>query len=85
VSSNVNDIETKQNEASILFFLNIEAKHTWLIPKILKIDAKRTPLIQELTKIEAKQPLLIPDKRKIEVKNSAYSFVPRRLFIPALQ
>ncbi len=57
-SSNLNDIETKRNEASILAFFNIEAKRTWLIQKILKIEAKRTLLIQELTKIEAKRPLL---------------------------
>jgi hypothetical protein len=57
-SSNFNDIVTKRNEALILAFFNIEAKRTWLIPKILKIEAKRTLLIQELTKIEAKRPLL---------------------------
>jgi hypothetical protein len=68
--SNVNDIKTKGNEASILAFLNIKAKRTWLIPKILKIEAKRTLLIQELTKIEAKRPQLIPDIRKIEAKRT---------------
>jgi hypothetical protein len=53
-----------------LGFFFIEAKRTWLIPKILKIDAKRTLLIQELTKIEAKRPLLIPDIRKIKAKRT---------------
>jgi hypothetical protein len=67
-NSNVNDIETKQNKASILAFLNIKAKRTWLIQKMLKIEAKRTLLIQELTKIEAKRPVLFPDIRKIEAK-----------------
>jgi hypothetical protein len=31
--SNVNDIKTKGNEASILAFFNIEAQQKWLIPK----------------------------------------------------
>jgi hypothetical protein len=48
-------ISERSNEASILTFFNIEAKQTWLIPKILKIEAKRTLLIRELTKIEEKR------------------------------
>jgi hypothetical protein len=51
-------------------FFNIQAKQTWLIPKILKIEAKRALLIQEVTKIEAKRPLPIPDIRKIEAKQT---------------
>jgi hypothetical protein len=68
--SNVNDIETKRNEASILAFFNIEAKQTLLIQKFLKIQAKRTLLIQELKKIDGKRALPIPDIRKIEAKQT---------------
>jgi hypothetical protein len=75
--SNVKDIETKGNEASILAFFNIEVKQKWLIPIILKIEAKLTLLTQELTKIEAKRPQLIPDIRKIEAKRT----LPRSLGI----
>jgi hypothetical protein len=66
-------ISTKRNEARRSFDLGIftiEAKRTWLIPKILKIEAKRTLLIRELKKIEAKRPLLIPIIRKIEAKQT---------------
>jgi hypothetical protein len=35
-SSNIKDIKTKQNEASILASFNIKAKQTLLISKIIK-------------------------------------------------
>ncbi len=61
---------SKWSEASILAFFNIEAKRTWLIPKILKIEAKGTLLIPDIRKIEAKRTLLIPYNKKIKANRS---------------
>jgi hypothetical protein len=67
-NSNVNDIETKWKETSILANLfNIEAKRTRFSPELKKIEAKRILLIPEITKIEAKRTMLFPKIMKIEV------------------